>query len=59
MSLIQQGIEKGLIKFDDEQKYITYIHQNKRRSYKNPEEQVQVEIFLKLREMEKNNHPMK
>ncbi len=48
MSLIQEGIEKGLIKFDDEQKYITYIHQNKRRNYSNPEEQVQAETFLKL-----------
>lgn len=48
MSLIQQGIEKGLIKFDDEQKYITYIQQNKRRNYSNSEEQVQAETFLKL-----------
>lgn len=48
MSLIQQGIEQRLIKFDDEQKYITYIHQNKRRNYSNPEEQVQAETFLKL-----------
>jgi type I restriction-modification system DNA methylase subunit len=48
MSLILQGVAKGLIKFDDEQKYITYVHQNKKRNYTNPEEQVQAETFLKL-----------
>jgi len=48
VNLIQEGIDKGLIKFDDEQKYITYVHQNKRRNYSNPEEQVQAESFLKL-----------
>jgi type I restriction-modification system DNA methylase subunit len=48
MNLIQQGIDKGLIKFDDAQKNITYVHQNKRRNYTNPEEQVQAETFLKL-----------
>lgn len=48
MNLIQEGIDKGLIKFDDEQKYITYVHQNKRRNFSNPEEQVQAESFLKL-----------
>ncbi|HLO84224.1 MAG TPA: type I restriction enzyme HsdR N-terminal domain-containing protein, partial [Nostocaceae cyanobacterium] len=48
MSLIQKGIEQGLIKFDEEQKYITYIHQNKKRNYTNPEEKVQAETFLKL-----------
>lgn len=48
MNLIQKGIDNGLIKFDDEQKYITYIHQNKRRNYSNPEEKVQAESFLKL-----------
>ncbi len=48
MSLVQQGIERGLIRFDEEGKFITYIHQNKRRNYSNPEEQVQAETFLKL-----------
>lgn len=48
MNLIQEGVEKGLIKFDDEQKYITYVHQNKKRNYSNPEEKVQAESFLKL-----------
>ncbi len=48
MTLILQGVEKGLIKFDDEQKYITYVYQKKKRNYTNPEEQVQAETFLKL-----------
>ena len=48
MSLIDQGIEKGLIKFSEDKKRITYIHQDKSRSYSNPEEKVQTEIFLKL-----------
>ena len=48
MNLIEKGIEKELIKFDEEKKYITYIHQNKKRNYTNPEELVQAEAFLKL-----------
>ena len=48
MHLIQEGIDKGLITFDDEKKYITYVRQNKRRNYSNPEEHVQAETFLKL-----------
>ena len=46
--LIQQGIAQKLIRFDEEQKNIYYIHQDKRRNYNNPEEQVQTEAFLKL-----------
>jgi len=48
MSLIDTGIEKGLIKFDEEKNSITYLHQNKKRSYTNPEEKVQAETFLSL-----------
>lgn len=48
MSLIQQGIEKGLISISEDQKTIKYIHQNKSRSYTNPEEKVQAEAFLRL-----------
>lgn len=33
MSLIQQGIEKGLISISEDQKTIKYIHQNKSRNY--------------------------
>jgi type I restriction-modification system DNA methylase subunit len=48
MSLIEIGIDKGLIKFDEEKNFITYLHQNKKRSYNNPEERVQAETFLAL-----------
>lgn len=48
MNLIEQGIAKKLISFDEERKYITYIRQKKKRNYTNPEEQVQAETFLKL-----------
>jgi type I restriction enzyme M protein len=47
-SLIEQGIAQKLIRFEDGDKAIIYLHQNKRRSYANPEEQVQAETFLKL-----------
>ena len=46
--LIEQGIEKKLISFNEETNYITYIHQKKSRNYNNPEEKVQVLAFLKL-----------
>lgn len=48
MNLIEKGIKVGLIKFDKEKEIITYIDQNKKRSYINPEEQVQAETFLEL-----------
>ena len=49
MSIIDRGIQDGIIKFDDEQKNIYYcLQENKRRNYNNPEEQVQVETYLKL-----------
>lgn len=48
MNLIEKGIEKGLIRFDENKEFITYTHQNKKRNYKNPEEKVQAEAFLKL-----------
>ncbi len=48
MNLIPTGIDKGLIRFDGGRKYITYVHQNRRRNYGNPEERVQAESFLKL-----------
>lgn len=48
MNLIETGISKKLIKFDEDRNFVTYIHQNKKRSYNNPEEQVQVETFLTL-----------
>lgn len=49
MNLIEEGIKKGLITFDsDERKTITYIHQKKSRNFCNPEEQVQADSFLLL-----------
>ncbi len=48
MNYIQEGIRKGIISFDAEQKYINYIAQNKKRNYQNPEEKVQAETFCKL-----------
>ncbi|TLD80948.1 restriction endonuclease subunit M [Helicobacter sp. MIT 05-5293] len=46
--LIDEGIDKNLILFDENKEYITYIHQNKKRKYTNPEEKVQAMTFLKL-----------
>ena len=48
MDLIDTGIEKELIRFDEERNFITYLHQNKKRNYNNPEEKVQAETFLSL-----------
>lgn len=48
MNLIETGIEKGLVRFDEERNFITYIHQNKKRNFSNPEEKVQAEAFLSL-----------
>lgn len=48
MNLIDTGIEKRLIRFDHDRNFITYIHQNKKRNYNNPEEIVQAETFLSL-----------
>jgi len=48
MDLIAEGIKQKLIRFEDDGKYIVYLHQAKRRNYENPEEKVQAESFLKL-----------
>lgn len=48
MSLIQQGIDKGLITISEDNKTVKYLHQNKSRNLGNPEEKVQLEAFLKL-----------
>ena len=48
MDLIQEGLKRKLISFSEDEKQITYLHQNKKRNYSNPEEQVQAETFLKL-----------
>lgn len=48
MSLIEQGIQQGLIQISEDEKNIIYLHQNKKRNFSNPEEKVQAEVFLKL-----------
>lgn len=49
MNLIEEGIEKDYIRFDsDERMVVTYVNQNKSRNFRNPEEQVQLETYLKL-----------
>lgn len=34
MNLIDTGIEKELIKFDEDRNFITYHHQNEKRKYR-------------------------
>ena len=51
MNLIQEGINRKLISTIEENgeiKQITYLHQNKKRNYTNPEEKVQAIAFLSL-----------
>lgn len=48
MNLIDKGVEKGIIRFDDDRHFVTYVYQGKKRNYNNPEEKVQVETFLTL-----------
>jgi len=48
-NFIAQGIEKGIISFDQEQKNITYhLKEPKKRRYTDPEEKVQALIFCRL-----------
>lgn len=47
-TILERGIRQGLINLSDDGKQIIYVHQNKKRNYSNPEEQVQAETFLKL-----------
>jgi type I restriction enzyme M protein len=48
MSLLQLGIEKGLITITEEGKSIKYCNYHRPRNFGNPEEKVQAETFLKL-----------
>jgi type I restriction enzyme M protein len=48
MELIQQGITQGLISISEDEKNITYLHQNKKYRYSDPEEQVRAEIYCSL-----------
>ena len=48
MNLIEKGLKQGLIKFGEDEKFITYLEQNKKRNYSNSEEKVQAETYLEL-----------
>ncbi len=48
MELIKRGEQAGLIRFDDERKFITYTAAGKRQRYTDPEEQVRAGIYLQL-----------
>lgn len=48
MDIIAEGIKQNHIRFEDDEKYIVYVYQNKRRIYTNSEEKVQAESFLRL-----------
>lgn len=46
--LIDQGVAKGLIAFDADQKNVTYKIQNKRLRFSDPEEKVRANAYLSL-----------
>jgi len=48
MEYLQQGIRHGYIKLDDDQKFITYVHPNKKYRLSDPEEKVRAEIYLQI-----------
>ncbi|UZE59169.1 N-6 DNA methylase [Aeromonas veronii] len=47
-NLFKQGQKKNLINFDADQKNITYVHQNKRQRFTDPEEKVRANAYLSL-----------
>lgn len=47
-TLLEQGVEDGLISFNEDKSRITYPHISKSRSFLDPEEQVEAETFIKL-----------
>lgn len=47
-NLFKQGQKKKLINFDADQKNITYVHQNKRQRFTDPEEKVRANAYLSL-----------
>lgn len=46
--LLEKAVAKGIIAFSEDNSFITYTCQNKRRSYQTPEEKVQALTFAKL-----------
>lgn len=48
MSLLQEGIDRGLITISDDKRQIKYCNHSKPRLFTNPEEKFQAETFIKL-----------
>ncbi len=48
MDFLRAGIEKKLISFDENNKYINYTNQKIRKNFDNPEGKVQADTFLRL-----------
>jgi type I restriction enzyme M protein len=46
MSLIDRGILSGLISFDEDRKFITYIHQNKNAISQIPKKKFKQKLFV-------------
>ena len=46
--LLQQGVAKGLISFDADEKNVTYKAQNKRLRFSDPEERVRANTYISL-----------
>lgn len=46
--LVQTGLTQKLISFDVDQKSITYVRQNKRLRFSDPEEKVRANAYLSL-----------
>lgn len=47
-SLLQKGLERGIIALDNDKKNITYTHRNKKYRFSDPEEQVRAETYCSL-----------
>jgi type I restriction enzyme M protein len=48
MEYLQQGIKDGYVKIDVDQKFITYVHPNKKYRFADPEEKVRAETYLQI-----------
>ncbi len=47
-SLLQKGLERGIMALDNDKKNITYTHRNKKYRFSDPEEQVRAETYCSL-----------
>lgn len=48
MDILQSGIQQGLLQFDADEKFVTYIHANKKYRYTDPEEKVRAATYVRL-----------